>query len=538
MVDAWALTTEQRAEVLKLIAASKREDRQRQSRRIRPVIKADDNFLAWIDTTAIPAATGTAPDNLLVGSLDNVEVYRYNENDGKLTAYTENGETLTHTVKNYDTSESPTSSFVHVHRDNFGQFWFDPTGEATPEGFAYQNEFGSSEPVPEHGVITMYPRGLGQTDHLSASYTTQYARSGAVPNCSYLENDFDDIQDEWVYFLNSNATVAAGENGRAYTATGKPRWARLHSNVTNPDIDGINTGELWGPLPGQTGDEFSLWKGAPGFRTVTGAQEFETIAGSEWYWAAQVTRDTGPFWVVAEENWDLDPSNEEYSILVKLIEHPNSVPELHNSDFHSDHSSLIYDGHDSDHPDVEFRVKLPCGDDRHPNIERGQIFEVRFQHNTNASGGSSHQCVIVSQGWDSPLIGSYELRVDPCGDDLTNGSVPQGWALADGTANSIGNGGNAVDMRGRFIVGVDDRGGGVPSHSDSNYTQGNTGGNKTHSHTVNTTDVTDLDKDGFDNFTAHLVNSTSDENHVPPWVAAYYLERLDNSESGFTRGSY
>ena len=50
--------------------------------------------------------------------------------------------------------------------------------------------------------------------------------------------------------------------------------------------------------------------------------------------------------------------------------------------------------------------------------------------------------------------------------------------------------------------------------------------------------VTDLDKDGFDNFTAHLVNSTSDENHVPPWVAAYYLERLDNSESGFTRGSY
>ena len=123
MSDVWGLTTKQREEVLRLIRSSRYDDRHKENLRpgARPV--SDENFVAWIDTAAVPAATGTAPDDLTVGELLNVQIYRYNADDGKLLKYEENGVEIVRTLRNYSTSDSPTETFVHVHRDNFGQFW-------------------------------------------------------------------------------------------------------------------------------------------------------------------------------------------------------------------------------------------------------------------------------------------------------------------------------------------------------------------------------------------------------------------------------
>ena len=417
---------------------------------------------------------------------------------------------------------------------------FSETGAAAPEGFTVENYTSSSKTVPEHGVVTLYQLHATQTDNLSATYKTRNAAivgSGAVPLVSYITNDLDDIVEEWVYFVNGNYTIAPGANAKVHTAKDKPRWARLNSQVSNADIDNIYTGQLWGPLPGQTGDEFSLWKGAPGFRIVSGGQEFETQAGGTYYWAAQVVRDDSPFWVVAAENWDLKSGDDEYSVLCNLIEDGDNRPELEERDLYSDNSAIIYDGHDSDHPDIEFRVALPCGKMKHPNIVKGQTFRVQFIHNTDGSTASSaYQLVIASQGYEDQVIGSFLEIIDPA-DDLSSGVAPQGWAVADGTDNSVGNNGTGVDRRGRFAVGVEDRGS-PPSHSDTAYTQGATGGTKSHQHSVGG-NITDLDNsDAFDNHTAATDDPTDTVNHVPPWVAVFYLERLDNSESTFTRTTY
>ena len=240
--------------------------------------------------------------------------------------------------------------------------------------------------------------------------------------------------------------------------------------------------------------------------------------------------------MVAHEAWDIPvPSSyDEYSVLCKLVASPNGYEEW-DTDFDTNASSQIYDGSSSDRPDIEFRVSLPCPKSKHPNIVAGQLFRVQFVAG-QAEGLNQSTLVPVSDGYIDEPIGCYRAHVDPCGDDLTNGSVPQGWALADGTENSFVNGGNAVDLRGRFIVGVEDRVS-PPSHSDTNYTQGNTGGTKTHSHAINGT-IDGLDKDGFDDYTATYETTTDTVNHVPPWVAVYWIERLDNSETGFTRSSW
>lgn len=69
---------------------------------------------------------------------------------------------------------------------------------------------------------------------------------------------------------------------------------------------------------------------------------------------------------------------------------------------------------------------------------------------------------------------------------MWSGSVaPDGWALCDG---GTVNGYTTPDLRGRFIVGYnsgDTDFDGIGNHSTGGTTNGETGGNKSHSHTVN-----------------------------------------------------
>lgn len=54
--------------------------------------------------------------------------------------------------------------------------------------------------------------------------------------------------------------------------------------------------------------------------------------------------------------------------------------------------------------------------------------------------------------------------------------IPDGWALCDGTANSVGNGGSGRDLSGRFIVGF----GSTGTANTQDYAVGDTGGYQHH----------------------------------------------------------
>ena len=59
MSDIFALTKQQHADFLKMRETWKREQRQRPQHLTEARLSSDENFIAWIDTEAIPAATGT-----------------------------------------------------------------------------------------------------------------------------------------------------------------------------------------------------------------------------------------------------------------------------------------------------------------------------------------------------------------------------------------------------------------------------------------------------------------------------------------------
>lgn len=63
----------------------------------------------------------------------------------------------------------------------------------------------------------------------------------------------------------------------------------------------------------------------------------------------------------------------------------------------------------------------------------------------------------------------------------TEANIPGGWALMDGSANSVGNGGSGIDLSGRFVVQIDPDG----SSGRGTYAVGATGGFRWHGATEN-----------------------------------------------------
>lgn len=71
----------------------------------------------------------------------------------------------------------------------------------------------------------------------------------------------------------------------------------------------------------------------------------------------------------------------------------------------------------------------------------------------------------------------------------TEANIPGGWALMDGSANSVGNGGSGIDLSGRFVVCVGNDG--DSDHQD--YAAGDTGGFQYHGGTLDANNHDDHD---------------------------------------------
>jgi hypothetical protein len=84
---------------------------------------APDMYMAYVDATALPAATGTVPD-LTPGSLA-LPIYRRNRTTGVLTKLTHpNSNDKEETVYNASEQDSCTTTFIPVQRDKFGDWWW------------------------------------------------------------------------------------------------------------------------------------------------------------------------------------------------------------------------------------------------------------------------------------------------------------------------------------------------------------------------------------------------------------------------------
>lgn len=128
----------------------------------------------------------------------------------------------------------------------------------------------------------------------------------------------------------------------------------------------------------------------------------------------------------------------------------------HASCRHSSRAGTVID--ESETPfDVYLAIRVPGGGSpadykiqQTPNILQNDVFKYALDENG------------VPAGLD--YLDAPHLTVRPF-----SGTVSRGWAVMDGTANSVGNGGSGIDHRRRFLVGYDS--------SISDYdTIGNTGG--------------------------------------------------------------
>ena len=145
------------------------------------------------------------------------------------------------------------------------------------------------------------------------------------------------------------------------------------------------------------------------------------------------------------------------------------------------------------------RTGLPASNNHigDPNVTSGDILAFAEVNST--------QGVCVSNYMDDK-IGTVKMWLEG------TGYIPKGWALMDGIDNATPNG-SGYDLTGKFVVGVDS------ANSDWN-TVASVGGSTSHTH---------LDSAGSQ-FSDASANRVLDEaNHLPPYFALHFIERIDNS---------
>ena len=231
-------------------------------------------------------------------------------------------------------------------------------------------------------------------------------------------------------------------------------------------------------------------------------------------------------WAVAQSNWDFNPDSTTYPSnggLMATVMCKEANDYLGNGT--AGRSDMI--------------VYLPVGVGEDPNIVSGDV--ILFFETLDG--------LKVAPGYGDFRIGA--IRIDANADKGTSG-----WAVMNGTENSVANGGSGVDLRGKFLrqwnttTESGNTGGGETGALDLEVVVTDTG--NTHSHAYSTSDVPPSDGSG----TSVTVVSGSTTNpadpgleyqatvqkvdgggaasavSIPPYRYVAMLERLNNSKYG------
>ena len=147
-------------------------------------------------------------------------------------------------------------------------------------------------------------------------------------------------------------------------------------------------------------------------------------------------------------------------------------------------------------------VVLPKLAGRDPNIRAGDVIAY-----TQVGDGSTQVLYLCISNYLDDKLGTIKPYIGSLPE------IPAGWALADGVANSVANGGSGRNLSGRFLVGYE------AGHGDY-FQVGNTGGSTQHGHTIGLFA-------GNANFASNnpgFVTAQSD--HRPPWYTVAFIERI------------
>lgn len=337
------------------------------------------------------------------------------------------------------------------------------------------------ETVPEYGVICAYDTTCNDLlpVYTDAGNASELGFVGGSLKYSPGENGYTV---RWMreYFVNIGGEVASGDSGRCSPCTTKIHLAAYESATGTPAA-----GEIWGPAPGT----YKLHRGLPGFIIYGPVDTSAHTVG--------VMRDVlnTPVWCRAIENWKHEGVyGSEPTVLVNPMTPANALST----------NSFCYDGtHKS--PRIEFVVALPSGWKPNsinlavlhaPNVIAGNCFSARF---ADGRMGDVGWALVPATSWylDDP-IGTVRM--------VTTTTVPQGWALMNGTANASGNGGSGINMDSRFPYG--------------STSAGTTGGGTTHTHTIPAGSGIAAGTD--------LGLTTSANGNLPPYCTLRFIERLDN----------
>jgi len=234
----------------------------------------------------------------------------------------------------------------------------------------------------------------------------------------------------------------------ATLAYDEPAWARVHM----PRADSkITTGQTFGPVANTGG---TLYPGLPGFVAVwdqlTRAQS--AIALDDGGHAAMFVQPSQAMHTItcrAVSKWT-PQGGDPYYVNGSFSQATHNrwwgtveCEALHPYTFEP------YDGLASWRPRVHFIAYLHFSNTRQPNIVIGQKIDVVIR------ADSRWQPVATGSEWLDDPVGTIKQHVFYNADGAyLRDNMPQGWALCNGTDNSVANFGSGVNLVDRMMIGA------------------------------------------------------------------------------------
>jgi len=294
--------------------------------------------------------------------------------------------------------------------------------------------FICDQDVPSHGVM-VFDRTKAEVDDVdknAISLTQAYTL------------------DPGPLYVNGASDVTAGDIGRCHQLSGTPLMALVDPDLCAikrypdyssfwTDIGRIKTFEQYGPVPGT----WTLGQGLPGAQLAIRTEANFLDVSQSHFIAAPVPG----FWGIAKENWTRNPNTFYHTVLVNPAMYMAHNEPTFNSDWDGTDGYYGSGGEE----EIEVRVLLHCHPDKHPNIVAGdQILCIAKPQTYLADPevfneeGTQIYWMAVS-GYVDDKIGTVKMWSGIAGD------IPQGWAIMDGTNNSVANGGSGVNLGNQFI---------------------------------------------------------------------------------------
>jgi len=225
---------------------------------------------------------------------------------------------------------------------------------------------------------------------------------------------YNPIATDWwqvarVPMINSPRSVGDQDLGRGAFAGDRPVWAAIDPNLSSTLYV---IGRPLGPAPGS----WLLWPGLPGFVSLG-----TILTDGDSVKRVLVMRDmfSKCWWAKADGDWIANGIS----------------PFIYANPCSAGHGSQCYDG-TGNYDNIDMIVELPkMGSQEDPNLHDGDYFLYTIQSVSDPSYARGSPWVAHGDYLDGQL---GEIR-------FLTGSKP-GWALADGTANSVPNGGTGRDL--------------------------------------------------------------------------------------------